>query len=65
MSHLCFVTAVESKILSRICEQDDTMVFLPKSVTEILPEAPEDSIHKEFPDEEIIQVMLLLSHVEI
>ncbi|XP_073318957.1 collagen, type XXVIII, alpha 1a [Pagrus major] len=50
---------VESKILSRICEQDDTMAFLPKPVfppTEILPETPEDS--KEFPDEEIIQLEL-------
>lgn len=68
MSRLCFVTAVESKILSWICEQDDTMAFLPKSVfppTEILPETPENSIYKEFPDEEILQVMPLLFHVEI
>ncbi|XP_041811938.1 collagen, type XXVIII, alpha 1a [Chelmon rostratus] len=48
---------LESKILSQICEQDDTMAFVFPPV-EILPEAPDDSLSKEFPDEENIQVEL-------
>ncbi|XP_078123228.1 collagen, type XXVIII, alpha 1a [Sander vitreus] len=52
---------LESKILSRICEQDDTMAFLPNSVfppMEIQPKAPEDRRSKEFPVEENIQLEL-------
>lgn len=55
MSPLRFGAALESKILSQICEQDDTMAFVFPPV-EILPEAPDDSLSKEFPDEENIQV---------
>lgn len=43
------------------------MAFLPDSVfppVEIRPEAPEDSFSEEFPEEENILVMLLLSHSE-
>ncbi|XP_070777830.1 collagen, type XXVIII, alpha 1a [Enoplosus armatus] len=52
---------LESKILSRICEPDDTMAFLPNSVfppAEIHPEAPEDGRSRVFPDEENVQVEL-------
>lgn len=43
------------------------MAFLPDSVfppVEIRPEAPEDNFSEEFPEEENILVMLLLSHSE-
>ncbi|XP_040909480.1 collagen, type XXVIII, alpha 1a [Toxotes jaculatrix] len=49
---------LESKILSQICEQDDSMAFLPNSVfpsVEIHPEVPEDSRSREFPERENIQ----------
>ncbi|XP_059206248.1 formin-like protein 1 [Centropristis striata] len=56
-----FGTALESNRLSRICEQDETMAFLPKSVfppIDIYPKAPEDGLSKEFPVEENIQLEL-------
>ncbi|XP_056255603.1 collagen, type XXVIII, alpha 1a [Seriola aureovittata] len=56
---------LESQILSRICEQDDTMAFQPHSVfpsVEIHPEVPED---KEFPEEENIQHELTVQTVEV
>uniref|UniRef100_A0A3B4UIF5 Collagen, type XXVIII, alpha 1a n=1 Tax=Seriola dumerili TaxID=41447 RepID=A0A3B4UIF5_SERDU len=43
---------LESQILSRICEQDDTMAFQPHSVfpsVEIHPEVPEDKETEPFP----------------
>ncbi|KAM9340303.1 collagen, type XXVIII, alpha 1a [Symphorus nematophorus] len=52
---------LESKILSQICEPDDTMAFLPNSVfppVDVHPEAPEDSLFKEFPEEDNIIVEL-------
>ncbi|XP_035513512.1 collagen alpha-1(XXVIII) chain-like [Morone saxatilis] len=52
---------LEGKILSRICEQDDTMAFLPNSVfppVEIRTETPEDSLPREFPDEDNIPLEL-------
>ncbi|XP_053190136.1 collagen, type XXVIII, alpha 1a [Scomber japonicus] len=48
---------LESKILSQICEQDDTMMFLPDSVfppVDIQPETPEDRRPEELPEEENI-----------
>lgn len=55
------LTNLESKILSRICEQDDAVALLPNAVfppMETHPEAPEDSHSTEFPDEENIQIEL-------
>ncbi|XP_033493599.1 collagen, type XXVIII, alpha 1a [Epinephelus lanceolatus] len=52
---------LEGRILSQICEQVDTMAYLPNSVfppVEIQPESPDGSRSKEFPDEENIQVEL-------
>ncbi|XP_069571232.1 collagen, type XXVIII, alpha 1a [Brachyistius frenatus] len=52
---------LESIILSQICEQDDTMAFLPNLVfpsVETRPGAPEDSHSQEFPVEENIQLEL-------
>ncbi|XP_044191393.1 collagen, type XXVIII, alpha 1a [Thunnus albacares] len=55
------LSTLESKILGQICEQDDTMVFLPNSVfppVEIQPETPEDSRIQELPEEENIPLEL-------
>ncbi|XP_070702841.1 collagen, type XXVIII, alpha 1a [Pempheris klunzingeri] len=55
------LSTLESKILSHICEQDDTTAFLPESVfppVELPPEAPDDSRYREFPDEETITLEL-------
>ncbi|KAI3358758.1 hypothetical protein L3Q82_014723 [Scortum barcoo] len=52
---------LESNILSRICEEDNTQAFLPNSVfppVDIYPEAPEDGRSTEFPDKENIQLEL-------
>ncbi|XP_071355762.1 collagen, type XXVIII, alpha 1a isoform X2 [Trachinotus anak] len=52
------LSTLESKILSQICEQDDTMAFQPNSVfpsVEIHPEVPEDSHSIEFPEEENVE----------
>lgn len=63
---VCFGTALEGKILDQICEQEDTIGFLPNSVfppVKIHPEAPENIFSEEFFEEENIQVLLLLSNV--
>ncbi|XP_034747782.1 collagen, type XXVIII, alpha 1a [Etheostoma cragini] len=55
------LATLESKILSRLCEQDDTVAFLPNSVflpMETPPKDPEDPRSKEFPVEENIQLEL-------
>lgn len=50
---VCCDTALENKLLSQICEQDDTVAFLPNSVF------PPVETHAEAPEEENIEVMLL------
>ncbi|XP_074543109.1 collagen, type XXVIII, alpha 1a [Halichoeres trimaculatus] len=50
---------VESKLLSQICEQEDTMEFLPSSVlvpVDSHPDATRESRFRAFPKEENIQV---------
>nr|XP_020441633.1 collagen alpha-1(XXVIII) chain-like [Monopterus albus] len=57
---------LESNILGQLCEQDDTMSFLPSFVfpsVEIYPEAPDKSHNKELPEEEDIQLELPLEPV--
>uniref|UniRef100_UPI0037E800F0 collagen, type XXVIII, alpha 1a n=1 Tax=Semicossyphus pulcher TaxID=241346 RepID=UPI0037E800F0 len=52
---------LESQILSRICEQEDTMSFLPNSVfppVEIQPDVTADGRPRSFLDEENIQLEL-------
>ncbi|KAM7372770.1 hypothetical protein PAMP_007668 [Pampus punctatissimus] len=59
---------LEGMILSHICEQDDTMVFLPNSVfpfVEIQPEAPEDRHSEELPEEENLRLELPVEAVTV
>ncbi|XP_047460147.1 collagen, type XXVIII, alpha 1a [Mugil cephalus] len=55
------LASLEGHLLSRICEQDDMVAFLPISVfpsEETQPKAPEESLSTVFPEEENIRLEL-------